>query len=274
MANSKPVGVFFEDPDLKTGWAIEGVAVTATAAQLNSSGSASGATAGTVTASKAVVVDSNKDIAAFRNLTATNLDAGASGTAGSVDVFPTTASKGKVAITKTANTNDDTTSFVFGAHAAARTITVPDPGAAANVLMTTGTATATTATTSEISKVAGVPASVTVVVTTPGASGTADAAFTFLDAAGATCAIATAMPFYLSGSTGLAVTAAITSILAADTPVGGVAPLTTGQSGILVTTAAGLGSLKLDGTAATTYYITFIGLGGRLITSPAILTKA
>lgn len=28
------------------------------------------------------------------------------------------------------------------------------------------------------------------------------------------------------------------------------------------------------GTAATTYYITFIGPGGRLIVSPALLTKA
>jgi hypothetical protein len=36
--------------------------------------------------------------------------------------------------------------------AAARTITIPDPGAAANVLMSTGTSTATTSTTTELSK--------------------------------------------------------------------------------------------------------------------------
>lgn len=85
-----------------------------------------GVTAGTVTASKAVVVDSNKDASAFRNVTVTNLDAGASGTAGSVDIFPTTASKGKVAITATANTGDTTTAITVGAQAAARTYGVPD----------------------------------------------------------------------------------------------------------------------------------------------------
>ena len=40
-----------------------------------------GVTAGTVTASKAVVVDANKDIGDFRNLDAVNIDAGASGSA-------------------------------------------------------------------------------------------------------------------------------------------------------------------------------------------------
>lgn len=271
MAETKPVGIAYSDPALTTGWTINGTVVTATATELNTQASV---TAGTVAASKAVVVDANKDISAFRNVTLTNLDAGASGTAGSVDVFPATASKGKVAITATDNTGNTTTSFTFGAMAAARTITVPDPGAAASVLLTTGTATATTATTTEISKLAGIPASVTVVVTTPGASGTCDCAFTFKDAAGATCAFATAFDFYLSGVDGLTITAAITSILAADTPVGAVGVVTTGQQGKLVTTAAGLGSVKLTGTAATTYYITFIGPGGRLIVSPALLTKA
>ena len=35
MANSKPVGIAYSDPDLSTGWAINGTAVTATAAQVN-----------------------------------------------------------------------------------------------------------------------------------------------------------------------------------------------------------------------------------------------
>lgn len=85
-----------------------------------------GVTAGTVTASKAVVVDSNKDASAFRNVTVTNLDAGASGTAGSVDIFPTTASKGKVAITTADNTGNTTTAITVGAQAAARTYGLPD----------------------------------------------------------------------------------------------------------------------------------------------------
>src|SRR5688572_11986604 len=69
-------------------------------------------TAGTVAASKAVVVDSNKDAGDFRNVDVTNLDAGASGTAGSVDVFPTTAAKGKLAITCTDQDTDATVSLV------------------------------------------------------------------------------------------------------------------------------------------------------------------
>lgn len=105
-----------------------------------------GITNGTVTASKAVVVDANKDIGDFRNVDAVNVDAGASGTAGSVDIFPTTASKGKLAITCTSQTGDTTVSLVAGAMAAARTITIPDPLAAANVMLGIQSATAVTAT--------------------------------------------------------------------------------------------------------------------------------
>jgi len=86
--------------------------------------------AGTVAASKAAVVDANKDIGDFRNLDCTNLDAGASGVAGTVDVFPATAAKGKLAITKANNTNDDTTTLSVAAHGQATTVTIPDGGAA------------------------------------------------------------------------------------------------------------------------------------------------
>ncbi len=97
-----------------------------------------GITNGTVAAGKAIVVDSNKDASALRNLTLTNLDAGASGTAGSVDIFPTTASKGKVAITCTDQTGDTTVSLVVGAMAAARTITLDDPMGTAKLLTDIG----------------------------------------------------------------------------------------------------------------------------------------
>lgn len=97
-----------------------------------------GVTAGTVTASKAVVVDSNKDISAFRNVTVTNLDAGASATAGSVDVFPTTAAKGKLSITAADSAGDTTTTIVNASQAAARTYTIPDAGASASFVMTAG----------------------------------------------------------------------------------------------------------------------------------------
>jgi hypothetical protein len=68
----------------------------------------------------------------------TNIDAGASGTAGTIDIFPTTASKGKIALAATANTNDDTLTITNAAQAAARTYTIPDAGASAAFMMTQG----------------------------------------------------------------------------------------------------------------------------------------
>ena len=96
-----------------------------------------GITNGTVAAGKAAVVDSNKDIGDFRNLDAVNIDAGSSGTAGSVDVFPTTALKGKLIISAVANDGDTNVTFTNAAMGQASVISLPDPGAAtANVLLT------------------------------------------------------------------------------------------------------------------------------------------
>lgn len=100
-----------------------------------------GVTAGTVTASKAVVVDASKDISAFRNVTATNYDAGASGTAGTVDIFPTTASKGKIQIAAADSAGDTTTTITNASQAAARTYTIVDAGTNANFVMSEGAAT-------------------------------------------------------------------------------------------------------------------------------------
>lgn len=144
-------------PSATAAAALANLGVTATAAELNAA--ADIATPGTVEASKGVVVDSNKDIAAFRNVTVTNLDAGASGTAGTVDVFPTTASKGKLAISCTDQTGDTTVSLVVGAMAGATTVTLRDPGAAASILTTTdGAAAATAATAVEITRTCDVSA--------------------------------------------------------------------------------------------------------------------
>jgi hypothetical protein len=105
-------------------------------------------TAGTATASKAVVLGSSKEIATITSATittltstsvnATNVDAGASGTAGTVDVFPTTASKGKLQLTCADQTGNTTVTVTTAAMAAARTLTIPDPGAAASFVMTEG----------------------------------------------------------------------------------------------------------------------------------------
>lgn len=95
-----------------------------------------GVTAGAVTASKAVVVDANKDIGDFRNVDAVNMDAGASGTAGTVDVFPTTAAKGKIALVATDNTGDTITTITNAAQSATATMTIPDTNGAASFVMT------------------------------------------------------------------------------------------------------------------------------------------
>ena len=65
MANSKPVGVAYSDPDLTTGWGIDGTAVTSSAAELNKMDGITATTAqmqqiydayGTVTFNRAVKV--------------------------------------------------------------------------------------------------------------------------------------------------------------------------------------------------------------------------
>lgn len=92
-------------------------------------------TAGTITASKAVVVDGNKDAADFRNVGLVNLDAGKSGTAGTIDVFPTTASKGKLIISCTDQTGDTAVTINTNAMGQATTVNIGDPGGAASYLV-------------------------------------------------------------------------------------------------------------------------------------------
>lgn len=98
----------------------------------------SGVTPGTVSASKAVIVDANKDIGDFRNLDALNFDAGASGAAGSLDIFPGTASRGKLSISAANSAGDTTTAITNASQAGARTYTIPDAGASASFVMTEG----------------------------------------------------------------------------------------------------------------------------------------
>ena len=114
--------------------------VTASASELNL---IDGSVAGTAVASKALVLGASKEIATITTATITtmnavNIDAGASGSAGSVDVFPTTASKGKLAITAADSAGDTITTIVNASQAAARTYTVPDAGASASFVMTEG----------------------------------------------------------------------------------------------------------------------------------------
>lgn len=98
-----------------------------------------GLTAGTIVASKAVTVDANKDASAFRNITVTNLDAGASGTAGTVDVFPSTASRGKLQIAwVNTSSGDHTTTLTNAAQTGAFSFSLPAVSANATFIVDTG----------------------------------------------------------------------------------------------------------------------------------------
>ena len=91
-----------------------------------------GVTPGTLAASKALVADASSNLDAVN---ATDFDAGASGTAGSVDVFPTTASKGKFSLACTDQTGDTTVTLNANAMGQATTVNIPDPGAAATYMV-------------------------------------------------------------------------------------------------------------------------------------------
>lgn len=75
-----------------------------------------------------------------------NLDLGANGAAGTLDIFPGTADKGKLSLSVTDQATDATVGLVIGTMAAARTITLADPLANADILTGKMAAVARTAT--------------------------------------------------------------------------------------------------------------------------------
>lgn len=92
-------------------------------------------TPGTVAGSKAVVVTSDKDAGDFRNLDAVNIDAGASGTAGTVDIFPTTAARGKLTLSVADQTADTAVTLAVAGMGQATQVNIADPGAAASYVV-------------------------------------------------------------------------------------------------------------------------------------------
>lgn len=110
-----------------------------------------GVTAGTAAASKAVVLGSSKEIATITSATittltaptvnATNIDAGASGVVGTVDVFPATASKGKLALACTNQTGNTTVTVNANAMGQATQVNIADPGAVTSYVCQTKLAT-------------------------------------------------------------------------------------------------------------------------------------
>lgn len=109
----------------------------------------------------------------------TNLDIGASGTAGTLDIYPATASMGKIQFSAADNAGDFTINIVNASHAAARTYTIPDAGGNASFVMTAGAQTiagaltlssALTVTPTSNQLVLGTTRTVTVTAPTPASS--------------------------------------------------------------------------------------------------------
>jgi hypothetical protein len=68
------------------------------------------------------------------DLTAKDIDAGASGNVGTIDVYPATASKGKLTLACTDQTGNTTVTLTADAMGQASNVHIPDPGAAASYL--------------------------------------------------------------------------------------------------------------------------------------------
>lgn len=103
-------------------------------------------TPGTAASSKAVVLGSSGEIATITTATittgniatvnATDLDLGLSaGGAGTLDIFPTGGTLGKLTVSATDSAGDTTTEITNASQAGARTYTIPDAGASANFMM-------------------------------------------------------------------------------------------------------------------------------------------
>lgn len=114
-----------------------------------------GVTAGTAAASKAVVLGASGEIATITTATVTtmnvttenvttlnavNLDAGSSGVAGSVEIFPTTTAKGKLSFVAADSAGNTTTTITNASQAGTRTYTYPDAGASGSFVLGGGNA--------------------------------------------------------------------------------------------------------------------------------------
>lgn len=234
-------------------------------------GALDGVTAGTVTASKAVVVDSNKDIGDFRNLDAVNIDAGASGTAGSVDIFPATASKGKLTLACTNQTGNTTVTLNANAMGQATTVNITDPGGATSYVMQSAAAVVgVTATAAEINKLDGAPFDATITV---GAENTnaINVTIQLKDANGTELATRASVFAYLSDdANGDSIAGTAPSSGWAIGTDGLLIPVVTNKAAQLVSEADGDIDITITEASADTWYLILVLPNGLLKASGAI----
>lgn len=101
---------------------------------------AQAATVDQIVASASGILDNNNAFTGNNTFAGTSgfngaVDIGKSGTAGSLDIFPATASKGKLTIACTNQTGDTTVTLNANAMGQASTINIADPGIAASYLL-------------------------------------------------------------------------------------------------------------------------------------------
>lgn len=101
---------------------------------------AAGTLTGTTLASN-VVSSSLTSLGVVATLNATTENLGASGTAGTLNIFPATASKGALSFVAANNAGNTTTTITNASQAGAVTYTIPDAGASANFVLSEGAAT-------------------------------------------------------------------------------------------------------------------------------------
>lgn len=268
--------------DVETGGALKlaGTAISASAAELNV---VDGATAGTVVASKAAVVDANKDIGDFRNLDAQNIDAGASGTVGSVDVFPTTAAKGKLTLACADQTGDTAVTVQPDEMGQATTVHIPDPGAADSyVVQSTAALTlaeadildGATVSTDELNALDGAPFDVDFTIGAEAAN-VINVGIQLNDAGGSALAARASVFAYLSDD-------ANGDSIAATAPDGGWAigtdglliPVVANKAAQLVSESDGDIDIDITESGALTVYLILVLPNGLLVASTAITFAA
>ena len=220
----------------------------------------------------------------------TDLDVGASGTAGTLDIFPATAGNGKIIIQAANAGGAYNTTITNATMAGSRTYTMPDAGASANFVMSEGTATingdktfsaALVSSTSVTSPVLSLTDQLLLdtvsqmltatVAVAAGAINSIDATITLKDMAGTTVTGVHRVEVYISeSSTGIGLTAdSASGNLTAST--GTILTALTAKKHVLANTDAnGVLVLNLVDTAEPTdQYFVFVRPFGRLVVSAA-----
>lgn len=208
-----------------------------------------------------------------------DLDLGSSGAVGSLDLFPATASKGKLHLVATDNTNNDTITITNAAFGQASTITLPDPGnATASIVLTKGTQTLSgtttfsgthnlsgaVVTTGKLTLGNGVVPDTVSFAAAAGASDICNVTITVKDGTASPVALATArtvLVWLSDAATGLGATAVTASGTVTATTGTDLVDLTAKKVKVMQTDVNGVIVLAITDAAKTGFYVCATPLG-------------